>query len=358
MMETTLDNAETTGSYRELKRLVSAAGLLETQPRYYAFKIPSILLMMAGAIAVLVVVGESWWQMGTAVLLAVVGMQAALIGHDGGHRQIFRSARRNDLVPLLITSPFLGLNFSWWMEEHNQHHATPNHEELDPNINMRFWAFTKNQRQQRRGVYRFMAKYQAIFVIPLNTIGGLYKVVESARYIKNRELRYPKLEPLMYALYVAWLLTLLFVILTPVQAVAFLALYYTVFGLYLGMVIAPNHKGMLMVGDDNRLDFLHWQVLTARNFKGNPLTDFLYGGLNYQIEHHLFPSMPRNRLPDAVKIVRPYCQRHGIAYHETGVFEGFREILQRMHRSSAPLRGQTSGPSDTDQTEAAGAPGS
>lgn len=107
-----------------------------------------------------------------------------------------------------------------------------------------------------------------------------------------------------------------------------------------------------MVGDGHQLDFLRWQVLTARNVRGHPVTDFFFGGLNYQIEHHLFPTMPRNRLPKAVAIVRPYCEQHGIAYHETGVVDGFWEILRAMHRASAPLRGDETGSGEGESREA------
>ncbi|MGH2507321.1 MAG: fatty acid desaturase family protein, partial [Ktedonobacteraceae bacterium] len=63
-----------------------------------------------------------------------------------------------------------------------------------------------------------------------------------------------------------------------------------------------------------------------------------YGGLNYQVEHHLFPSMPRNNLKKAQKLVKVYCQEHAIAYYETSAVQSFREILQFLHQVSAPLR--------------------
>ena len=341
-----------TGSYRELKKMITEAGLLEKQPRFYAYKISTAILMIAGAITLVVVIGESWWQLGGAVVLALAGMQAALLGHDGGHRQIFHSIRKNDFVPLLLTGPVLGLNLSWWMDEHNLHHGLPNHETRDPNIDMRFWAFTEQQRGRRQGFYRWMVKYQAFAVIPLNMLGGFYKVIESGRYIKNRKLRHPRLEQLGYVVYWTWLLSLAFIVMSPLQAVAFLVVYYAVFGLSLGALIAPNHKGMLMVDDDHDLDFLRWQVLTARNVRGGRLTDFFYGGLNYQIEHHLFPTMPRNLLPQAVKIVEPYCKKHGISYHTTGVAEGFWEILREMHRLRVPETAVTNGGGGAEVTSA------
>ena len=327
-------------SYRELKRLVTVAGLLERQPRYYFIKITSVLLMIGLAVAMVPLIGESWWQMLTAVVFAIVGIQTATIAHDGGHRQIFNSLRKNDLVALLITTPYLGFNYSWWMDQHNRHHGMPNHEDDDPNIALNIWAFTRKQRLQKSGFFLWMAKYQAVLMIPLQSLGAFYKIVESARFVKNKPLRNPRSEILLFPVYFAWLLPLLFLSMAPLQAGVFLVVYYLTLGLALGALIAPNHKGMTMVGDGHSLDFLHWQVMTARNLRGNWFIDWFYGGLNYQIEHHLFPTMPRNRLRDSIGIVKPYCERHGIPYHDAGFYESFAEILNSMHEASAPLREQ------------------
>jgi fatty acid desaturase len=118
----------------------------------------------------------------------------------------------------------------------------------------------------------------------------------------------------------------------------FVLIHQAVFGLILGSAFAPNHKGMLMVGEDDDMDFLRRQVLTARNVQGHPFTDFWYGGLNYQIEHHLFPNMPRNNLKEAQKIVKAFCEDHSIAYYETNIVQSVKEILQYLHQESAPLR--------------------
>jgi fatty acid desaturase len=109
-------------------------------------------------------------------------------------------------------------------------------------------------------------------------------------------------------------------------------------GLYLGSIFAPNHKGMTIIDKESDLGFLYRQVVTARNVKGRPVTDFWYGGLNYQIEHHLFPSMPRNRLREAQCLIKAFCQEHAIPYYETSMLRSYQEILQYLHHVSSPLR--------------------
>lgn len=349
-----MEQAAPRGSYRELRGLIRQAGLLEKQPLFYAAHLSSTLALIAGTVVAIVMIGDSWWNLALALPLAIISSQLAFVGHDGGHRQIFRSIRKNDWVVIAMSGLFMGFSLSWWMESHNRHHAWPNHEEKDPDICVAPFAFSDRQLRGKRGLMRWVVRYQAFLAIPLNTLGVLTKQVTSLRFMNRKRgaLRHPLLEPLATVLHFGAYFSLLFLVMSPPLAVAFFALHYALYGLAFGAVISPNHKGRLMVRADEPFDFLYLQVLTARNVRGGPLRDLLYGGLNYQIEHHLFPSMPRNRLPDAARIVEPYCAAHGISYHETGVVEGYWEILRAMHRVSAPLRGPDPGESPITLTGA------
>jgi fatty acid desaturase len=98
-------------------------------------------------------------------------------------------------------------------------------------------------------------------------------------------------------------------------------------GLYLSMIIAPNHKGMPIWAKGEKLTFLERQVISTRNIAPSRLTDFLFGGLNYQIEHHLFPTIPRANLAAARAIVRPFCAEQGLPYDEVGAFKSYQILL-------------------------------
>jgi fatty acid desaturase len=126
---------------------------------------------------------------------------------------------------------------------------------------------------------------------------------------------------------------------SPGKALAFAALHQALFGLHLGLAFAPNHKGMEMPDPKGeRWGHLRRQVLTSRNIRGGPLTDWFLGGLNYQIEHHLFPSMPRPNLRLAQPLVRAHCQDVGIPYVETGLVDSYRQALRHLHEVGEPLR--------------------
>jgi len=125
--------------------------------------------------------------------------------------------------------------------------------------------------------------------------------------------------------------------LDPLPAVAFLVFGKALAGLYAGLVFAPNHKGMLMVDSDSDVSLFRRQVLTSRNVRSGPVNDFLYGGLNYQIEHHLFPFLRQDQLPAVQAIVKPFCREHGIRYHETGIHQSLKEILQHLQQVGASV---------------------
>jgi fatty acid desaturase len=137
-------------------------------------------------------------------------------------------------------------------------------------------------------------------------------------------------EALLFGLHIAAYLAAVLLVLTPLQALAFVAVHQGLLGLYLGSVFAPNHKGMPILSKDDDSDFLRRQVLTARNVRGGRLTDLLLGGLNYQIEHHLFPSMPRPSLRRAQPLVRAHCHSYGLPYVETGLIESYRQALHHL----------------------------
>ncbi len=324
--------------FAELPRRIREEGLLDRQLRYYTIKITSTLAMLGLSIAFLLLVDNFWLQIVNAVFLAFVFGQIGYIGHDAGHFGIFRSVRGNRLTGYAVCF-FLSMSQSWWLNQHNQHHRSPNDLDDDPHTHIPVFAFSEEKAVRMRGIFRFMAAYQAFYFLPMLTFECLALRFSSAQFLVSRRrpstyLRELVLMALHFTLYAA----LLFYALSPWQALVFALVHQSIFGLYFGLVFAPNHKGMLILDKDQPLDFLRTQVLTTRNVKPNFVVDFLYGGLNYQIEHHLFSMMPRNKLGKARPIVKEFCQQRGIPYYETGTFKSYREILSHMHQVSSILR--------------------
>jgi fatty acid desaturase len=342
--ETTTPPSGARGSdYAALSREVKRSGLLKRRPGYYSVKISANLLLLAVGWTAFVLIRQSWWQLLTAAFLAVMFTQTGFIGHDAGHHQIAGSKRVNNLLGRVHADLLIGLSYGWWVAKHNRHHAHPNHIGRDPDIAEGAIAFTEDYARVRSGAYAWLARHQAWLFFPMLLLEGLALHVTGVRALFDRTgavtSRTAKAAGAgLLTAHLCGYLAALFLVLTPVQAVVFLLVHQGLFGLYMGCSFAPNHKGMALFGKDDKVDFLRRQVLTSRNIRGHRLTDFALGGLNYQIEHHLFPSMPRPSLRDAQDLVRTFCARHGVAYHETGLFTSYAQVLRHLHAVGGPLR--------------------
>ncbi|KAF4409672.1 MULTISPECIES: acyl-CoA desaturase [Streptomyces] len=324
--------------FARLARRITDAGLLERRPRYYTIRLSLVASAFLAGWAAFAVLGDSWWQLAVAGFLAMVFGQTALITHDLAHRQIFRSRRASEVGGRLFGNLGIGMSYGWWMNKHTRHHANPNHEELDPDVSPDILVWSRDQARASRGLPRFIGRWQAYLFFPLLTLEGFNLHVSSVRALRAPSMKRRGLEAALLFTHLAVYLGALFLVLSPGKAVAFLFVHQAVFGVYLGCTFAPNHKGMPTFTGDDRPDFLRRQVLTSRNVRGGRATDLLLGGLNYQIEHHLFPSMPTPHLRRARLLVRDYCAELDIPYHETGLLASYREALSHLHAVGAPLR--------------------
>jgi fatty acid desaturase len=323
--------------YAELRDLLAQQKLFDRQPVYYAGKVLQNLCFLVLAAGILVMTNLSWVQLLNAAFLAFAFTQIAFMGHDAGHRQMFQSAWKAEVFGLLCTL-LTAISYSWWTEKHNQHHRHPNHLERDPDVRLRFLTFSDGQSCTLQGFRRSIVKYQAYLFFPMLLLQGFAMRFHSVQFLLSKRARFPVIELLFMAVHVSLYLGFVVSLLGIWQGMAFILVHQMLFGLYMGCTFAPNHKGMLVLKGNCTLDRLRQQVLTARNVRSHPLTDFWFGGLNYQIEHHLFPHMPRNKLKAAQATVRRFCQARSIPYRETGIVQSYRDTLRYLHQVSAPLR--------------------
>jgi fatty acid desaturase len=313
------------------------ATLLRRRPAHYVAAMALTVAAFAGGWVAFFAVGDSWDCLGIAALLAFLSTQMAFFGHDAGHQQIFASRRANRTVGFAVGNVLTGLSFGWWVPKHNAHHAHPNVIGSDPDIGggTVALAFDPDEAQRRRGAGRVLARYQAWLFFPLLLVEGVGLHVSGVDDLLRRRDRSSVVEGLLLAFHAALYLIAVLWVLSPLRALAFVAVQQGLFGLYLGCTFAPNHKGMPVLVDDSELGFLRRQVITSRNVIGGPFISFLFGGLNYQIEHHLFPAMPRPNLARARPIIRTFCADHGIAYHESGVIGSYRQALTYLNAVGA-----------------------
>ncbi|WP_156378786.1 fatty acid desaturase family protein [Microbacterium sp. Root61] len=328
------DDRPAASEFTELSKMIRDRGLLARRYGYYWTKLVAAPVLLGGLVVLFIFVGNTWWQLFTAVGFAILFTQIAFLGHDAAHRQIFVSGRWNDWISLVLGDLLVGMSYGWWQHKHTRHHANPNKEGADPDIDLPVLSLTHDQVQQRRGpLTQWLLAHQGVFFFPILLLEGLSLHASSVRRVSMRAHvdRRPA-EIAFLVLRLGGYLTLVFLVLSPGIAAVFLAVQLGLFGFYMGVSFAPNHKGMPLVPRNMRLDFLRRQVMMSRNIRGGRFVDVLMGGLNYQIEHHLFPSMPRPELRRAAPLIEEFCRAHGVPYTQTTLFASYAIVVRYINR--------------------------
>jgi fatty acid desaturase len=319
--------------FHELTQKVTSAGLMRRRYGFYWTAFSTAALALAAVWTGVVLLDDSWLQLILAAALGVILAQLGFLGHEANHRQIFKSARWNEWTGRVVSGLLVGLSYGWWMNKHSRHHASPNHLGKDPDIESDAVALSADEARRRHGLGRRMLRHQGIWFLPLLALTGLGLHVSSvARVLSRRPLKHRLVEITFLGLRILGYLVLVFLLLPPGIATAFVGVQVAVFGFLLGGAFATNHIAMPIVPRGISVDFLHRQVLMSRDISGGPVVRFLMGGLDTQVEHHLFPGMPRPNLRHAQRLVRDYCSEHDIVYTETSVWSAYAVILRYLRQ--------------------------
>ena len=339
----------TTTRFSEVLSLVKAQGLLRKKPSFYIIRLAAIsAISMAGWVAAYfagkLLEQSQWWVLlGFAIagLLGILSAQYGFIAHEAAHRQIFHNNKANDALGLVLANLFAGLSYGFWLRKHNKHHQKPNQIGEDPDIAIRVLSFTTESKLQKRGLERWLSDRQGYLFPLLLLFTGFDLLLDSLLALRRKE------KPLRTRLLEFGLMMLRQTLPYVVMGLMFgwlwaIALWFfmmLVFGFFMGGAFAPNHKGMPLIAKDAKVDFFERQVLTSRNIKGSWLRDNLMGGLNYQVEHHLFPSMARPYLRKAHAIVAEYCRQNDITLVEMNLFASYMVVMR--HLNKVGLSGET-----------------
>lgn len=326
-------------AYTEVAQIVRETGLLARTPWFYGLVGLAIAVGFGGAITGFVLLGNSWFQLLIAGAFGILFTQVAFLSHEAAHRQILASGPANDRLARLLGNGVVGMSYSWWTTKHTRHHANPNRVGKDPDIEIDTISFLDADAAKARGIRRWITRRQGWLFFPLLTLEGLNLHYLAVRHLLGRRAvkgRWTEIGLLAARFAVVW--TPVFVFLPLGMAFAFLGVQLAVFGVYMGASFAPNHKGMPIIAPDARLDFFSKQVRTSRNVSGGWWATSLMGGLNYQIEHHLFPNMARPHLARAREIVIAQCETRGVPYTETTLARSYGIVIAYLNRVGLAAR--------------------
>ncbi|GAA3649119.1 acyl-CoA desaturase [Microbacterium marinilacus] len=326
-------------AYTQVSQVVRETGLLRRTGWFYALVGVALAAGFGGVVTGFILLGQSWFQLLMAAALGILFTQAAFLAHEAAHKQILSSGPANDRLARILAAGVVGISLSWWDAKHTRHHGNPNRVGKDPDIEVDTISFLDADAAQARGLRRMITRRQGWLFFPLLTLEGVNLHVHGLRHVLSRRpVKARWLELTLILVRLAAVIVPVFLLLPLGMAFAFIGVQFAVFGLYMGASFAPNHKGMPVIAPDARLDFFSKQVRTSRNVSGGWWATILMGGLNYQVEHHLFPNMPRPHLAKAREIVRDYCATLEVPYTETTLWRSYAIVVDYLNRVGLAAR--------------------
>ena len=321
--------------YKELYNRVSAAQLFRRSYLFYAVHALFVFTSMATIGYLLVITTNPILFSGLAMLLAICLSQLGGYMHDAAHMMVLKSRAMNDVAGTFCAS-LIFMNYNAWKLKHTAHHAHPNQEGYDPDVDIPLFSFTRSRYMSKTGFARMLRRYQAYLYFPLTFLLAYSLQFKNSVEYFIQAVRRNGLRPsivgemsLHSAGFLLWYV-LPFLVFDVSNALLFIIIVPVTAGFYIASVFAPNHKGMPVLCQTTRLSFLEHQIITSRNITDNWFTDFVYLSLNYQIEHHLFPDCARNKLKLVTPYIKELCRTHGLPFTVVGLRESFGVILDGL----------------------------
>ena len=290
-------------------------------------------------------------QVASSITMALFWQQMAFIGHDTGHTAITHDFKMDQLIGIFAGNMTTGISIGWWKKSHNAHHIVTNSVEFDPDIQHlpvlaitdKFFKSVRSMYHEKTLTFNGLAKF---FVSNQHWL--YYLIMGLARYnlyvqsfllvfsLPNGRAKY--LECLGLAFFWTWYIYLCSFLPCWTSLFIFVFVAHFLAGV-LHIQITLSHFSMKTYHGHpmdafKDSEFLLSQLATTMDIECHPWLDFIHGGLQFQIEHHLFPRLPRHRLREAKAKIQALCTKHNVPYRSKTFYEANLEIIEQLKETA------------------------
>lgn len=339
--------------FQALHDRLKAEGVFEPDYWFYVTRAAILLSLVAACIYFFVLSSSLWHCALSAMFLGLIWQQLAFVGHDIGHHVVSHDHKVDDKLGVVFGTFLQGISLEWWKHSHNTHHSVTNSVTHDPDIqHLPFLAVNKvffksifskyyNRRLNfdKAGEF-FIAKQHYLFYVVM-ALARFNLYAQSLRHnLVGAGTAYPrkaKVELLAMLGFLTWFLSVLSLTPTWWHTIVFLLVSHVVAGI-VHVQICINHFPMDTFEGVPQKSFLVNQLLTTRNIECPKFMDFFHGGLQFQIEHHLFPHLTRSRLRYVQEQVKIFCKKHDLPYQSVPFWKANYDVLVKLYETSKELK--------------------
>jgi len=353
--------------HRAIRQKLLREGRFETDLTFYykeAFKIASIFSV---AIALTLCCESVLAHMAGALMLALFWQQMAFVGHDIGHCSITHNFEFDNNFGIIIGNVLTGISIGWWKRSHNVHHIVCNSIENDPDIqHMPFMAVSEKILNTRfissfhehtidgtNRLSKFLVGYQHYLFYPIMMLARFNLYIQGLLHVLLQpQVRWRTTEFVTIVGFFVWFGLLVENIpgASLAQKMCYVVLSHALAGV-LHVQICLSHFHMDTYNghayNDASDEWFIMQLKTTLNIDCPTYLDWFHGGLQFQIEHHLWPRLPRHQLRYASNLVKEFCLKHGVRYHAPGWIDAQVELYHSMKNVAMKARNNPVNFSDT-----------
>ncbi|GMN36008.1 hypothetical protein TIFTF001_005683 [Ficus carica] len=319
--------SEVSKDYRKLVHEFSKMGLFEKKGHGVFLSFCAIAMMFAISVYGVMWSESVWVHLFSGGLMGFLWIQSGWIGHDSGHYQVMSSRGFNRFVQILTGNCLAGISIAWWKWNHNAHHLACNSLDFDPDlqhmpvfvVSSKFFDSLTSCFYERKlnfdAFARFLVSYQHWTFYPvmclarINLFGQSFALLSSKRKVPNRGQ-----EILGLAVFWIWYPLLVSQLPNWREKVMFVIASFSVTGIQHIQFCLNHFSSRVYVGPPSGSDWFEMQTHGTLDISCPSWMDWFHGGLQFQIEHHLFPRLPRCQLRKVSPFVKELCKKHNLPY--------------------------------------------
>ncbi|KAJ1075593.1 hypothetical protein K5549_015746 [Capra hircus] len=315
-------NSRLVEDFQELRRTLETLNMFNANLGFFFLHLAQILILEALAWVIVWHFGSGWLiTMFISFLLTVAQAQGLFLQHDMGHLSIFKKSKWNRLMQKFVMGHLKGLSSKWWNHRHFQHHVKTNIYPKDPDIDTGPLFVTGDLQPVEYGKNRikFFDYEKQHLIFCLRDLTFKHFFLQDIAWAISFYIRYFITFGPFYGIFGTMVL---------IYSAKFLE------SVWVAYVTQMSHIPMKISKEENR-DWFSSQVLATCNVEHSFFNDWFTGHLNFQIEHHLFPTMPRNNYHKVAPLVKSLCAKHGLPYVNKPMLKAFGDILRALKKYGA-----------------------
>lgn len=340
--------------FRRLSSEFAKAGLFEKKGHGIFKSLTTVAIMFVVILCGVLLSDKAWVHCASAVLLGLLWMQIGFVGHDSGHYNVMLHPKLNRFVQIFTGNCVTGISIGWWRWTHTAHHIAVNSLDYDPDLqHVPFLAVSNDVFKSLTSKFygrqmtfdaaaRFLISYQHWSFYPVMAVARINLFTQSfLLLLSNRPMQDRYLELLGLMVFWGWYSLLVSCLPNWGERIMFVVVSFAVAGIQHVQFCLNHFSAHTYVGPPRANDWFEKQTKGSIDIACSTWMDWFHGGLQFQVEHHLFPRLPRCHLRNISPLVRELCKKHNLPYVSVSFFEANKMTIATLRNAALQARDLT-----------------